>query len=93
MRYETIGGLLELEDSTRHIPQPLVVILRYTPTPIFTTCRAETNLDVVFSSISRSCKVVLCHACRSHSNHMTLPSTASYILLSYILCIYFSMDL
>ena len=62
-------------------------------TPIFTTCRTETNLDVVFSSISRSFKVVLCHACRGHSNHVALPSTASYVLLSYILCIYFSMDL
>jgi hypothetical protein len=32
MPYETTGGPLELEDSARHIPKPLVVILRqFTP--------------------------------------------------------------
>jgi hypothetical protein len=52
-------------------------------TPIFTTCCSETRLDVVFSSISRSFKVVLCHACLSHSNHilfLPLLLTSSYLI-------------
>jgi len=34
MNYERIGGPLELEDSTRHIPKPLAVMFRqFTPLP------------------------------------------------------------
>jgi hypothetical protein len=57
-------------------------------TPIFTTCRTETHLDDVFSSISGPCKVVLCHACRSHSNHMALPSTLTFFYSMFCVFIF-----